>query len=102
MKIIKYYHLSRKFSDEKPLDFTSLENAYRFLTNFFKDKAKVWHCDGVDNSRTPTSFEWVKAVMDEMGTVEFEIITKEGETYDLWLSEKEIRFIDLDDKKHDE
>lgn len=48
MKEIKYYHLRRNLTDEKPLDFISLDNAYDFLVGFFADKqAKLWHCDGI-------------------------------------------------------
>ena len=38
MKEIKYYHLRRNLTDEKPLDFVSLDNAYDFLVGFFTDK----------------------------------------------------------------
>ena len=95
MKEIKYYHLRRNLTDEKPLDFVSLDNAYDFLVGFFTDKkAKVWHCDGIEDSAEPTPKEWVKAVMEEIGQIEFEIITGDDEHYDLWLSEKELRFAD--------
>ena len=95
MKEIKYYHLRRNLTDEKPLDFVSLDNAYDFLVGFFTDKqAKLWHCDGIEDSAEPTPKEWVKAVMEEIGQIEFEIITGEGEHYDLWLSEKELRLAD--------
>ena len=95
MKEIKYYHLRRNLTDEKPLDFVSLDNAYDFLVGFFTDKqAKVWHCDGIEDSAEPTPKEWVNAVMEEIGQIEFEIITGEGEHYDLWLSEKELRLAD--------
>ena len=95
MKVIKYYHLRRNLTDEKPLDFVSLDNAYDFLVGFFTDKkAKVWHCDGIEDSAEPTPKEWVKAVMEELGVIEFEIITGDDEHYDLWLSEKELRFAD--------
>ena len=95
MKEIKYYHLRRNLTDEKPLDFVSLDNAYDFLVGFFTDKkAKVWHCDGIEDSTEPTPKEWVKAVMEEIGQIEFEIITGDDEHYDLWLSEKELRFAD--------
>ena len=95
MKEIKYYHLRRNLTDEKPLDFVSLDNAYDFLVGFFTDKkAKVWHCDGIEDSAEPTPKEWVKAVMEELGVIEFEIITGDDEHYDLWLSEKELRFAD--------
>jgi hypothetical protein len=95
MKEIKYYHLRRNLTDEKPLDFVSLDNAYDFLVGFFTDKqAKVWHCDGIEDSAEPTPKEWVKAVMEELGQIEFEIITGDGEHYDLWLSEKELRLAD--------
>ena len=95
MKEIKYYHLRRNLTDEKPLDFVSLDNAYDFLVGFFTDKqAKLWHCDGIEDSAEPTPEEWVKAVMEEMGQIEFEIITGDDEHYDLWLSEKELRLAD--------
>ena len=95
MKEIKYYHLRRNLTDEKPLDFVSLDNAYDFLVGFFTDKkAKVWHCDGIEDSAEPTPKEWVKAVMEELGVIEFEIITGDDEHYDLWLSEKELRLAD--------
>ena len=95
MKEIKYYHLQRNLTDEKPLDFVSLDNAYDFLVGFFTDKqAKVWHCDGIEDSAEPTPKEWVKAVMEEIGQIEFEIITGDDEHYDLWLSEKELRLAD--------
>ena len=95
MKEIKYYHLRRNLTDEKPLDFVSLDNAYDFLVGFFYDKkAKIWHCDGIEDSVEPTPKEWVKAVIDEMGTIEIEIITSDDEHYDLWLYEKELRFAD--------
>ena len=95
MKEIKYYHLRRNLTDEKTLDFVSLDNAYDFLVGFFTDKkAKVWHCDGIEDSAEPTPKEWVKAVMEEIGQIEFEIITGDDEHYDLWLSEKELRFAD--------
>lgn len=95
MKEIKYYHLRRNLTDEKPLDFISLDNAYDFLVGFFTDKqAKLWHCDGIEDSAEPTPKKWVKAVMEEIGQIEFEIITGEGEHYDLWLSEKELRLAD--------
>ena len=95
MKEIKYYHLRRNLTDEKPLDFISLDNAYDFLVGFFTDKqAKLWHCDGIEDSAKPTPKEWVKAVMEEIGQIEFEIITGDGEHYDLWLSEKELRLAD--------
>ena len=95
MKEIKYYHLRRNLTDEKPLDFVSLDNAYDFLVGFFTDKqAKVWHCDGIEDSVEPTPKEWVKAVMEEIGQVKFEIITGDDEHYDLWLSEKELRWAD--------
>ena len=32
--------------------------------------------------------------MEEMGQIEFEIITGDDEHYDLWLSEKELRLAD--------
>ena len=71
MKEIKYYHLRRNLTDEKPLDFVSLDNAYDFLVGFFTDKqAKLWHCDGIEDSAEPTPEEWVKAVMEEMGQIE--------------------------------
>lgn len=77
------------------MDFVSLDNAYDFLVGFFTDKqAKLWHCDGIEDSAEPTPKKWVKAVMEEIGQIEFEIITGEGEHYDLWLSEKELRFAD--------
>lgn len=38
MKEIKYYHLRRNLTDEIPLDFISLDNAYDFLVGFFTDK----------------------------------------------------------------
>lgn len=95
MKEIKYYHLRRNLTDEKPLDFVSLDNAYDFLVGFFTDKqAKIWHCDGIEDSAEPTPKEWVKAMMEEIGQIEFEIITGEGEHYDLWLSEKELHLAD--------
>ena len=95
MKEIKYYHLRRNLTDEKSLDFVSLDNAYDFLVGFFTDKkAKVWHCDGIEDSAEPTPKEWVKAVMEEIGQIEFEIITGDDEHYDLWLSEKELRLAD--------
>ena len=95
MKEIKYYHLRRNLTDEKPLDFVSLDNAYDFLVGFFTDKkAKVWHCDGIEDSAEPTPKEWVNAVMEEIGQIEFEIITGDNEHYDLWLSEKELRLAD--------
>jgi hypothetical protein len=95
MKEIKYYHLRRNLTDEKPLDFVSLDNAYDFLVGFFTDKqAKLWHCDGIEDSAEPTPKEWVKAVMEEIGQIEFEIITGDDEHYDLWLSEKELRLAD--------
>ena len=95
MKEIKYYHLQRNLTDEKPLDFVSLDNAYDFLVGFFTDKqAKLWHCDGIEDSTEPTPKEWVKAVMEEIGQIEFEIITGDDEHYDLWLSEKELRWAD--------
>ena len=95
MKEIKYYHLRRNLTDEKPLDFVSLDNAYDFLVGFFTDKkAKVWHCDGIEDSAEPTPKEWVNAVMEEIGQIEFEIITGDDEHYDLWLSEKELRLAD--------
>ena len=95
MKEIKYYHLRRNLTDEKPLDFVSLDNAYDFLVGFFTDKkAKVWHCDGIEDSAEPTPKEWVKAVMEELGVIEFEIITGDDEHYDLWLSEKELLWAD--------
>ena len=96
MKEIKYYHLRRNLTDEKPLDFISLGNAYDFLVGFFTDKqAKVWHCDGIEDSAEPTPKEWLKAVIEEIGQIEFEIITGDGEHYDLWLSEKELRLADV-------
>ena len=95
MKEIKYYHLKRNLSNEKPMDFVSLDNAYDFLAGFFTDKqAKLWHSDGITDSMIPTPKEWVKAVMKEFGQIEFEIITQDDEHYDSWLFEKELRLAD--------
>ena len=35
MKEIKYYHLRRNLTDEKPLDFISLDNVYDFFGGIF-------------------------------------------------------------------
>ena len=92
---MKYYHLYRNLSDEKPLDFVSLDNAYDFLVGFFTDKqAKLWHSDGIEDSTEPTPRDFVEKVMEELGEIEFEIITGDDEHYDLWLSEKELRLAD--------
>ena len=94
MKEIKYYHLRRNLTDEKPLDFVSLDNAYAFLTTFFAQKnVQLWHCDGIEDSAEPTPKDFVEKVIAECGTVEFEIVA-DGEHYDLWIFEKELRLMD--------
>ncbi len=95
MTEIKYYHLRRNLSDEKPLDFMALENAYACMVDTFKDKAEIWRCDGTGDSSAPPPWEWIVAVIKEVGHVEIEIVTKDGEHFDYWLYEKTLRLMDI-------
>ena len=92
-----YYHLQHKPEDDRPLDFTKLEDAYHFLTSFFRHQAKIWHFRGYDASREPIPLVLFREMLKTAGQVKLEILTKDDEHCDICLSKRALFSVDSED-----
>ena len=92
-----YYHLQHNSEDEKPLDFTKLEDAYHFLTSLFRHQAKSWHFMGYDASREPIPLALFREMVNNGGQVKLEILGKDDVHCDICLTRRALFSVDSDE-----
>ena len=92
-----YYHLQHSSEDDKPLDFTRLEDAYHFLTSLFRHQAKTWHFMGCDASREPIPLALFREMVNNAGQVKLEILTKDDVHCDICLAKRALVSVDSDE-----
>lgn len=93
-KMKKYYRYRDNFERASGFPglrlFDTLREAYDHLLNE-ADGACEFHCDGIEMEKPymPPPFEYVQAVVAEMGVVEIEIVYPDRPGKDIWILEKE-------------